>query len=89
MAFLAKGPAVQVERGSTMALPAAPVLNGAGSWLGAAYPGTQADLYSLGKVPGIPPKTMFGHGHSQKIIFSLSDVRGYANLLLHWSVELA
>lgn len=58
-----------------MALPAAPVLNGAGSWLGAACPGTQADLFSSGKVPGIPPKTIFGCGHSQKIDFSLSDIR--------------
>lgn len=36
-----------------MALPAAPGLSGDGSWLGAACPGTQPDLLSLGKFPGI------------------------------------
>lgn len=71
-----------------MALPAAPVLSRDGSWLGAACPGTQPDLLSLGKFSGIPPGT-FGHGHSQKMDFPLPDIRGYVNLLLHWSVVLA
>lgn len=54
--------------------------------LGAARPDsqTQADLSAWGKVPGIPPKMIFWHGHAQRMGFPVPDIRGYANLLLHW-----
>lgn len=57
-----------------MALPAAPQCSA-----GCCCPGTQPDLFSLGKVPGIPPGIL-GHGLSQEMDFPLPDIKGYANL---------
>lgn len=79
MVFQSKAPAVQGERGSTVALPAAPSAQQGWKPAGCCCPGTQPDLFSLRKVPGIPPG-IFGHGHSQEMDFPLPDIRGYANI---------